>query len=79
VFHLGDVDIQGVDAKLADRLRDAWTLRETDPYDSSYPKRFIEQSWKLLPTGLNWTVSIHEALNEKDQTVDVSLRYGLKP
>jgi len=79
VFHLGDVDIQGVDPKLADRLRDAWTLRETDPYDSSYPKRFIEQSWKLLPTGLNWTVSIHEALNEKDQTVDVSLRYGLKP
>jgi len=79
VFHLGDVDIQGVDAKLADRLRDACTHRETDPYDSSYPKRFIEQSWKLLPTGLNWTVSIHEALNEKDQTVDVSLRYGLKP
>ena len=79
VFHLGDVDIQGVDAKLADHLRDAWTLRETDPYDSSYPKRFIEQSWKLLPTGLNWTVSIHEAVNEKDQTVDVSLRYGLKP
>jgi len=79
VFHLGDVDIQGVDAKLADRLRDAWMLRETDPYDSSYPKRFIEQSWKLLPTGLNWTVNIHEAVNEKDQTVDVSLRYGLKP
>jgi len=79
VFHLGDVDFQGVDAKLADRLRDVWTLRETDPYDSSYPKRFIEQSWKLLPTGLNWTVSIHEAVNEKDQTVDVSLRYGLKP
>ena len=79
VFHLGDVDIQGVDAKLADRLRDSWMLRETDPYDSSYPKRFIEQSWKLLPTGLNWTVNIHEAVNEKDQTVDVSLRYGLKP
>ena len=79
VFHLGDVEIQGMDAKVADRLRDAWTLRETDPYDSSYPKRFIDQSWKLLPPNLNWTVSIHEAVNEKDQTVDVSLRYGLKP
>ncbi len=79
VFHLGDVDIQGVDAKLADHLRDTWKLRETDPYDSSYPKRFVEDCWKLLPTGLNWTVNIHEAVNEKDQTVDVSIRYGLKP
>jgi outer membrane protein assembly factor BamA len=79
VFHLGDLEIQGVDAKVADRLREVWTLAESEPYDSSYPKRFIEKSWKLLPTGLNWTVSIHEAVNEKDQTVDVSLRYGLKP
>jgi outer membrane protein assembly factor BamA len=79
VFHLGDLEFQGVDAKVADRLREAWTLHDTDPYDSSYPQKFIEQSWKLLPTGLNWTVSIHEAVNEKDQTVDVSLRYGLKP
>lgn len=79
VFHLGDLEIQGVDAKVADRLREAWALRDTDPYDSSYPQKFIEQSWKLLPTGLNWTASIHEAVNEKDRTVDVSLRYGLKP
>jgi len=79
VFHLGDLEIQGVDSKVADRLREAWTLRDTDPYDSSYPQKFIEQSWKLLPTGLNWMASIHEAVNEKDQTVDVSLRYGLKP
>ena len=79
VFHLGDVEIQGVDSKVADRLREAWALHDTDPYDTSYPQKFVEQSWKLLPTGLNWTVSIHEAVNEKDQTVDVSLRYGLKP
>jgi len=79
VFHLGDLEIQGVDSKLADRLRESWALHDTDPYDSSYPQKFVDQSWKLLPTGLNWTVSIHEAVNEKDQTVDVNLRYGLKP
>jgi outer membrane protein assembly factor BamA len=79
VFHLGDLEIQGVDSKIADRLRAAWALPETDPYDSSYLQRFIEQSWKLLPTGIDWTVSIHEAVNEKDQTVDITLRYGQKP
>jgi outer membrane protein assembly factor BamA len=77
VFHLGDLEIQGVDNKIADRLREIWTLSETDPYDSSYPKKFVAQSWKLLPTGLKWTANIHEAVNEKDQTVDVSVRYGV--
>lgn len=79
VFHLGDVDIQGLDAKTADKLREAWTLRETDPYDSSYPMRFFKDTVKLLSRDLTWTVSIHEGVNEKEKTVDVTLRYGLKP
>jgi outer membrane protein insertion porin family len=79
VFHLGDLDIQGLDAKTVDRLREAWTLREADPYDSTYPRRFFEQTVKLLSRDVTWTVSIHEGVNEKDKTVDVTLRYGLKP
>jgi outer membrane protein assembly factor BamA len=79
VFHLGDVDIQGLDGKSVDRLRDAWTLRPTDPYDSSYPMRFFEQTVKLLSAGVTWTVSVHEGVNEEEKTVDVTLRYGIKP
>ncbi len=79
LFHLGDLDIQGLDAKSADRLREAWTLRETDPYDSTYPLRFFEQTVKLLSRDVTWTVSVHEGVNEKEKTVDVTLRYGLKP
>jgi outer membrane protein assembly factor BamA len=79
VFHLGDLDIQGLDAKTVDRLREAWTLRETDPYDSTYPMRFFEQTVKLLSRDVTWTVSVHEGVNEKEKTVDVTLRYGLKP
>jgi outer membrane protein assembly factor BamA len=79
VFHLGDLDIQGLDPKTVDRLRDAWTLRETDPYDTTYPRRFFEQTVKLLERNVTWTITIHEGVNEKEQTVDVTLRYGLKP
>ncbi|PYX35476.1 MAG: hypothetical protein DMG81_17955 [Acidobacteria bacterium] len=79
LFHLGDLDIQGLDAKSADRLREAWTLRETDPYDSTYPMRFFEQTVKLLSRDVTWTVSVHEGVNEKEKTVDVTLRYGLRP
>jgi len=34
---------------------------------------------KLLSRDVTWTVSIHEGVNEKEKTVDVTLRYGLKP
>jgi outer membrane protein assembly factor BamA len=79
IFHLGDVDIQGLDPKSTDRLREAWTLRETDPYDTTYPKRFFEQTVKLLSRDVTWTVSIHEGVNEQEKTVDVTLRYGIRP
>jgi hypothetical protein len=79
LFHMGDLEINGLDVKTADRLREAWNLKPADAYDSSYPKRFIEQAWKLLPPKTNWTVSLHEGVNEKEKTVDVSLRYGIKP
>lgn len=78
LFHLGDLDINGVDTKTADRLRGAWALRPEDPYDSSYPQRFIAESWKLLPSTTGWTAAIHEGVNEKDNTVDVSVRYTKK-
>jgi hypothetical protein len=68
-----------VDPKTVDRLREAWTLRETDPYDTSYPRRFFEQTVKLLSHDVTWTVSIHEGVNESDKTVDVTLRYGIRP
>jgi outer membrane protein insertion porin family len=79
VFHLGDLDIQGLDPKTVDRLREAWTLRESDPYDSTYPRRFFEDTVKLLSRDVTWTISIHEGVNEEDKTVDVTLRYGIKP
>jgi outer membrane protein assembly factor BamA len=79
LFHMGDLEINGLDVKTADRLREAWKLTPSDAYDSSYPKRFMDQAWKLLPPKTNWTVSLHEGVNEKEKTVDVTLRYGVKP
>ena len=78
LFLMGDLEINGLDVKTADRLRDAWNLKPTDAYDSSYVKRFIDQAWKLLAPKTNYTVSVHEGVNEKEKTVDVTLRYGIK-
>jgi outer membrane protein assembly factor BamA len=75
-YHFGEVDFQGVDDKVKARLREAWRLREGEPFDASYGERFIKDSWRDLPTGVQWNIKYHESINESDKTVDVTLVYS---
>lgn len=79
VYKMGDLDIQGLDKRTTVRLFDDWKLLGGDVYDCSYPKRFLNESANpLVPLG-DWNVGIHESLNEKEKTVDVTLRFDPKP
>jgi outer membrane protein assembly factor BamA len=76
VFRMGDLDIRGLDPKVADHLAQGWKLRPGDPYDQSYPDQFADESLKRIASNMNWSVTVHEAVN-KDKTVDVTLNYTL--
>jgi outer membrane protein assembly factor BamA len=78
VYHMGDLEIKGLDAKLTAHLMNEWTLRTDDPYDSSYPERFLKQTLKEVATTGEWVAAARESLNEKDRTVDVTLRFNPK-
>jgi hypothetical protein len=59
-------------------MQTAWALRTGDTYNSDYPRQFTEQEeTKMLWLG-DWNVSIHESVNSKDKTVDVTLRFDPK-
>jgi len=77
VFTMGDVDIRGLDSHTTARLNEAWKLRGGDPYDSSYYQRFLKATEKLLPDG-PWKITFHETPDERDKTVDVTLRFDLQ-
>lgn len=78
LYHMGEVEILGLDTRTMYRLRDEWKLRGGDAYDSSYTQGFLSSLPKgALPTG-EWNLSIHETLNEQDKTVDVTLRFDPK-
>lgn len=78
-YKMGDVDFEGVDEKTVARLREDWKLRTGEPYDSSYPFRFFKEAGPAdLPRGSGWTLAVHESLNDKDQTVDVQLKFAPK-
>lgn len=74
-YTMGDLEIRGLDSRTTARLENDWKLRGGDPYDSSYPRRFVAQAYKETSLLGDWKSSIHESLNQKDKTVDVTLRF----
>jgi len=75
IYKMGDLEILGVDAHTSGRLQNIWTLRTGDPYDSSYPRRFVAQALKQVMTTGEWSTAIQETRNQKDRTLDVTVRF----
>lgn len=79
LYHMGELEILGLDSRTMYRVLDEWRLRGGDAYDSSYAQKFFNGSVKsLLPMG-DWGLKIRESLNEQDKTVDVTLRFDPRP
>lgn len=78
VYKMGDLEIQGLDTRTTARLQDDWKLRGGDPYDASYPKRFLEQAIKEISAMGDWNSTIRESVDQKDETVDVTIRFDPK-
>ena len=78
VYTMGDLDIYGLDSRATAQVQTAWALRTGDTYNSDYPRQFSEQAEKKLASQGDWNITIHESVNPKDKTVDVSLRFAPK-
>jgi outer membrane protein insertion porin family len=79
VYTMGDLEIRGLDSRTTARLQDDWKLHDRDPYDSSYPARFLEQAYKEISNKNDWNATVRESLNPNEKTVDVTLRFDPRP
>jgi outer membrane protein insertion porin family len=75
LYKMGELEIAGLDTKAKARMEAAWTLREGQPYNADYPKKFLEDTRDLVPRGVQWAVTVHETPDAKDKTVDVEIRF----
>jgi hypothetical protein len=75
---MGDLDIRGLDSHNTERIAAAWKLRPGDTYDAQYPKNFTQEAMNLL-SGEDWNIVVHETVEDKDKTVDVSLHFERRP
>ena len=78
LYRMGELDIHGLDSKTTSQLQEKWAIHAGAPYDAGYSKRFVEEAWKLLASQVEWTVSAHEAVDDREKVVDVSLNYGVR-
>jgi outer membrane protein assembly factor BamA len=75
LYRMGELEITGLDTQAKSRMVDAWTLREGQPYNADYPKKYLNDTGQLLPRGVHWGVTVHETPDAKDKTVDVEIRF----
>ena len=65
VYKMGELEILGVDTTSKDRLRGAWSLREGQPYNSDYTRKFLVDNVSLLPKGARYSTKISEELTRR--------------
>jgi len=74
-YKMGELEILGLDTRAKDRMREAWTLRQGQPYNADYPMKFLEDTRNLVPPEVEWATSVHETPDAKDKTVDVEISF----
>jgi outer membrane protein assembly factor BamA len=75
LYKMGELEILGLDTQAKARMQERGLLREGQPYNADYLKKFLADTGPLLPRGVDWAVSTHETLDAKDKTVDVEIRF----
>ena len=78
LFHMGDLEIQGLDAHETVRVTAKWALAKNDSYDSGYPQRFVKDVLKTVLVDGEWNISIREMPEAADKTVDVNVKFERK-
>ena len=78
VYHMGDLDVRGLDDRTASKVDYLWELRGGAVYDASYFKRFVPQLKDVIKLG-DWEIHLFESVNAKDHTVDVTLHFDPHP
>ena len=78
LYKMGELEIIGVDTPSKDRLNDAWKLREGQPYNADYTRKFLDDAPRLLPRGLQFSASINEQLDKKGKLVDVTIHFKVQ-
>jgi len=77
LYHMGKLEIQGVESEQAHKLEQVWKLAEGAPYDATYVHEFIANTVVKVP-GHKWTWKMLEQIDDPQKTVNVRLQIKIE-
>ncbi|MGZ4896661.1 MAG: hypothetical protein ACXVJ0_09355 [Candidatus Angelobacter sp.] len=77
LYHMGKLEIQGVEPEQAHKLEQIWMLAEGEPYDATYVQQFMANTVVKVP-GHKWAWMMFEQIDDTQKTVNVRLQIKIE-
>lgn len=77
LYHMGKLEIEGVEPEQAHKLEKIWKLAEGQPYDATYVHQFIADTVVKVP-GHKWAWKMIEQIDDPQKTVNVRLQIKIE-
>ena len=77
LYHMGKLEIEGVEPEQSRKLAQGWTLGEGEPYDNTYVQQFLSRTLLKVP-GHKWTWMTFEQIDDTQKTVNVRLQVKIE-
>jgi outer membrane protein assembly factor BamA len=77
LYHMGKLEIQGVEPEQAHKLEQIWKLAEGEPYDATYVQKFMANTLVKVP-GHKWAWMMFEQIDDIQKTVSVRLQIKIE-
>ena len=75
VFRMGELQVDGIDAKAASELAAQWQIKKGDVYDDSYLGRFFQVMYHDIGVSRSYSVVPKQIVNQQEKTVAVALHF----
>jgi outer membrane protein assembly factor BamA len=77
LYHMGKLEIEGVEPDQARKLAQGWKLGEGEPYDATYVQQFLAHTLLKVP-GHKWTWMTFEQIDDTLKTVNMRLQVKIE-
>lgn len=78
-YHMGNMQVRGVDQQLYDKMMADWQIKKGDVYDSTYPDLYMNSKFgKFIPKGVRIEWRNREIIHDDTKVVDLLVEIGVK-
>jgi outer membrane protein assembly factor BamA len=75
LYHMGKLEIQGLEPERTQLVQKVWELHQGDVYDASYASTFLKKHPRELAALNGWAARFTQTIHDDTHVVDLSLKF----